>query len=178
MSWLGDALKFEEWRLNDLWRGVKDDPQRLFTGAMDPIGTGIYNGITGDNLEPLGNQLGAPTEDQYERAEGRGIDTGPGRTMNDIAQVIAAIYGGNALSGAAGGGGASGASSAGSGGDWTQYAKLAANAYGSMNQPQTAQSFGTPPTSYQPKQFQDTFKEGQDKQRRKNIAASLMRRAG
>lgn len=105
MSQLTDALRFEGWRGGQFWEAIKKDPQRLLTGAFDPIGTGIYNKVTGDNLEPLGNQLGAPTEDQYAKAEAHGLNTGGARNMNDIAQVVAAIYGGQALGAAAGGGG-------------------------------------------------------------------------
>lgn len=111
MSQLTDALRFEGWRGGQFWEAIKKDPQRLLTGAFDPIGTGIYNKVTGDNLEPLGNQLGAPTEDQYAKAEAHGINTGGARGMNDIAQVVAAIYGGQALGAAAGGGSGAGVTS-------------------------------------------------------------------
>lgn len=106
---LGDALDFEGFRLKDIWKGIMKNPERLLTGAFDPWSTKIYNGITGDNLEPLGNQLGAPTKKQYQDAQAHGIDTGSARDINDAAQVIAgavgAYAGGTALAGAGGGGG-------------------------------------------------------------------------
>lgn len=174
---LSDALKFEGWRGKQFWDAIRDDPQRLLTGAFDPIGTSIYNGVTGDNLEPLGNQLGAPTEEQYAKAEARGMNTGSARTANDIAQVIAAIYGGQALAGAAGGGGASGGAAGSSGGagmsDAARYgaqlAKLATPQQGA------SPSYGAPQAQSKPVGFRDTFQEQQKAQRRKRLAQALMR---
>jgi hypothetical protein len=149
----------------------------LLTGAFDPLGTTIYNKVTGDNLDPLGNQLGAPTEAQYEAAEAKGINTGPGRTMNDAAQVIAAIYGGNAIGSAFGG--ASGAGSAGAAAGSSNYgtaARLGAALARSANQPAQAASFGPAPKAQMQGPFRDTFKESQDAKKRKRLAAALMRR--
>jgi hypothetical protein len=181
MSFLSDALGFEKFRLGEFFKGIKKDPQRLFTGAFDPLGTSIYNKVTGDNLEPLGNQLGAPTEDQYSAAEAKGINTGPGRTMNNAAQVIAAIYGGQALAGAAGvgSGGASGAGAgAGSGSSaYSTAARMGSALLRASNQPGQAPVYGAAPKAQTSGPFRDTFKESQDAQRRKRLAATLMRRA-
>jgi hypothetical protein len=184
MSFLSDAFKFERYRLGDLWKGIKEDPQRLLTGAFDPLGTSIYNGITGDNLKPLGNQLGAPTEDQYAAAEAKGINTGPGRTMNDAAQVIAAIYGGQALAGAAGlgssGGGAGAGAGAGAGSASSGYgtaARTGAALLRATNQPNQAPTYGAAPRTQTQGPFRDTFKESQDEKRRKRLATLLMGRA-
>jgi hypothetical protein len=174
VGWFSDALKFESWRGKQFWDAIRDDPQRLFTGAFDPIGTSIYNGITGDNLEPLGNQLGAPTEDQYARAEARGMNTSGARTMNDAAQVIAAIYGGQALAGAAGVGGSGAAGSgAGASSSATNAARM-----GSALVRTTGQQPGPtyqPPPHAKPTQFNDTFRKSQQDRKRKRLALSLMR---
>jgi hypothetical protein len=156
MGWLDDALKFEVSRTKDIFKGIKNDPKRLVLGVDGPS-TALWNGILGRDDKPVVGMLGAPTEQNYQNAQARGIDTGPARTMNTAAQMVAALYGGQALgalgAGAGGTGGAGGAagsaatgSVAGSGaapvaasgaGNWAQYAGLARNAAGAM-QPQPA----------------------------------------
>jgi len=137
MGWLSDALRFETSHVSDLWSGIKKDPKRLVLG-MDPASTWAWNKVLGRDDQPLVNQLGGPTEQNYENAEARGIDTGAGRTLHGIAGTIAGAYGGQAAGGAlswAGGGTG--------GGNWAQYAKLA---QGAMSQPSGAAPVaGSPP---------------------------------
>lgn len=119
MGWLKDALGFEASHVSDLWAGIKKDPKRLVLG-VDPLSTAGWNAVLGRQDEPLVNQVGGPTEQNYQNAENRGIDTGAGRTLHGIAGAVAGAYGGQAAGGAlnwAGGG-------SGAGGNWAQYARL------------------------------------------------------
>lgn len=146
MGWLKNALSFEVSRTKDIFKGIKNDPKRLVLGVDGPS-TALWNGILGRQDEPIVGALGGPTEQNYENAEARGIDTGPGRTANTVAQTVAALWGGygagQALGGAAGAGG-------GSGSNWAQYAKLAQGAGGLM-QPAPAQTTGSPPINNGPR---------------------------
>lgn len=120
MSFLGDALKFDKFALKDMWGKIKDDPERLLVGAVDPWSTKMWNKALGKDYEPLVDQMGGPygghtvsafgNQDGgvYKRAQDAGMDTSEGGTMHDIAHVIAAFYGGQALGGAAAGGGSTG----------------------------------------------------------------------
>lgn len=144
MSWLSDALKFEVAHTKDIFRGIGKDPKRLVLG-LDPLTTGFWNAALGREDEPIVNQLGGPTEQQYGRAEDQGINTGPGRTAHGVAGTVAGFYGGqaggDALSWAAGGTGGSGA-------NLGQYARLAQGAGG---QPTPVPSYSTPPINSQPR---------------------------
>jgi len=110
MSKLSDALSFEMFNLKDMWKNIKKDPKRLVLG-VDPASTWVWNKVLGRDDKPIVDQLGGPYggkaisvgPDQggvYQRAQDAGINTGPGRTMHDIAHVIAAFYGANGLYGA------------------------------------------------------------------------------
>ena len=170
MGWLSNALKFEVSRTKDIFKGIKNDPKRLLLGVDGPS-TALWNGVLGREDEPIVGALGAPTEQNYANAEARGIDTGPGRTMNTAAQMVAALYGGQALGavggaagGGAGAGGAgasgtatgagvgagSGAGGAGAGANWAQYARLGQGAAGLM-QPAPAQTSAPPPINNGPR---------------------------
>lgn len=118
------GLKFEKFRIGRIFKAIKKQPLRLFTGAFDPLGTKIANKVLGKDWKPLGNQLGAPSKEQYAEAEAKGIDTKDARMFNKYAQYIAgalgSYYGGAALGNALGGAGAAttagtGASTAGTG---------------------------------------------------------------
>lgn len=145
MGWLSDALKFEKNHVSQIFQGIKKDPKRLVLG-LDPLTTGFWNGVLGRDDEPIVNQLGGPTEQQYGRAEDQGINTGPGRTAHGVAGTIAGFYGaqagGDALSWAGGGTGG------GTGANLGQYARLAQGAAG---QPTPVPSYSTPPINDQPR---------------------------
>lgn len=114
MSFLSDALGFEAFHAKDLWNGIKRDPKRLVLG-VDPLSTKVWNGILGRKDAPLVDQLGGAYGGHtisafgnndggvYKRAREAGVDTGAGEKMQDIAHVVASIYGANGLYGAAGG---------------------------------------------------------------------------
>lgn len=99
---LGDALKdvwdFERSHLKSMADRIKDDPKRLLSPVpmVDPIGTkiGTTLGFGDKDTKPLVNQWGGATEESYQEAEARGIDTRAGRAMHDVAQTVAASYAG------------------------------------------------------------------------------------
>ena len=84
MSWLGDLLQFDKSNFSEIWKDVKDKPQKALLGAMDPVGGKFWATLTGDesyNETPL-NLLGGPSgttwldpwqprngRDMYSRAE-------------------------------------------------------------------------------------------------------------
>lgn len=82
---------------------VRDDPERLLTGGIDPLSTAATNKIFGTDYAPLTTMTGGQTEAQFQAAEAAGINTGPGRSVQSIADLAASYYGGqaafNALSG-------------------------------------------------------------------------------
>lgn len=87
-----DVIDFERVNLRRMGRQVKEDPERLLLGAADPFGTKLWGGITGQDWEPIVNQWGGATEEAYAEAEAKGVDTGPGRFMHQVAQSIASMY--------------------------------------------------------------------------------------
>lgn len=91
---LGDALDFEKFQLGEWWKAIKDDPERLFLGALTPAGSELWGGITGNDYEPLTNWFGGPTGETYDKAQAEGIDTGSAEGVHAIAQAIAASYAG------------------------------------------------------------------------------------
>ena len=91
------ALKFEAFNVKNIVKGVIKNPQRLLTGAVDPLGTKISNKMFGSHYDPLVNQLGGATEKTFQDAEARGMDTGLARNLHKAAGLVAGFYGGNAL---------------------------------------------------------------------------------
>ena len=106
---------FDKFALKDIWGQIKDNPERLLVGAIDPLSTKMWNGILGKDYEPLIDQMGGPygghtisafgNQDGgvYGRAEAAGIDTKTGGQMHDAAHVLSAIFGGQGLMGLGGG---------------------------------------------------------------------------
>jgi hypothetical protein len=91
------ALKFEAFNTKKIVKGVLKNPERLLTGAVDPLGTKIANEMYGTKWDPLVNQLGGATEQTFADAEAKGMDTGLARDLHKTAGVVAGIWGGNAL---------------------------------------------------------------------------------
>jgi len=120
MSWLGDVLKFENFNLNNQWGKLKKNPERAFIGAMDEGSTKVWNKafdwtapITGihRHYEPMTDYFGGASKDSYTKASDAGINTGPGRSMHNVAKAVTAAYvggygAGQLGAGAAGSGGA------------------------------------------------------------------------
>jgi len=118
MSWLGDVIKFENFNLGNQWDKLKKNPERAFIGAMDEGGTKVWNKafdltapVTGirRNYEPMTDYFGGASKDSYTKANAAGINTGPGRSMHNVAKAITAAYVGGYGAGQLGaGGGAAG----------------------------------------------------------------------
>lgn len=87
------ALKFEAFNVKNIVKGVLKNPQRLLTGAVDPLGTKISNKMFGSHYDPLVNQLGGATEQRFRDAEAQGMDTGLARNLHKAAGVVAGAYG-------------------------------------------------------------------------------------
>lgn len=86
------TFDFEKFQIEDVWEQIKEDPERVFIGAMEPFSSKLWSGITGKDYEPLMNQWGGPTEERFGRARDAGIDTGPSEGGHEIAQSIAQSY--------------------------------------------------------------------------------------
>jgi hypothetical protein len=122
MSWLGDVIKFENFNLDNQWGKLKKNPERAFIGAMDEGSTKVWNKafdwtapITGiqRNYEPMTDYFGGASKDSYTKANAAGINTGPGRSMHNVAKAITAAYAGGYGAGQLGvGGGAAGGTEA------------------------------------------------------------------
>ena len=107
MSFLGNVFNFEQFKLGNMWDKVKKNPEQLLLGAGDPFSAGVWSKVTGKKYEPLVDQWGGATPDDYSKAEAKGIDTSDGRTMHGAARVIAGTAGAStAATGAAAGGAA------------------------------------------------------------------------
>lgn len=72
MSSLSDILDFERFNLRKIGRAIKEDPERLFLGALGPFGTELWGKVLGKDYGKLVNPLGAPVESTYEEAEAAG----------------------------------------------------------------------------------------------------------
>lgn len=129
MSFFGNAFDFDKFALKDMWNKIRDDPERLFIGAIDPWSTKMWNGILDKDYEPLIDQMGGPYGGHtfsmfgdkdggvYARAREAGIDTKAGGQMHDAAHVIAGLFaGGYGLAALGGGGAAAGGAAGGAGG--------------------------------------------------------------
>lgn len=100
-SKLKKALKFETFNVKGIIKDIAKNPQRLLTGAVDPISTKLTNAVFGTHYKPVVNQLGGATEQRFRDAEAKGMDTGTARTLHKIAGTVAGIWGGNAAANAA-----------------------------------------------------------------------------
>lgn len=111
---LSDLFNFEMFNLKDVGKGLGKHPLQKLLFGIDPLGTKIGNTITGNEDEPLVDQLGGayggkvismgnPTGGVYGRAQQAGIDTSSGAGVQDLAHLIAASYATGGLLGNGGG---------------------------------------------------------------------------
>lgn len=114
MSLFGDFGKFAMFNLGDQWDKIKQNPERPFIGAMDEGSTKVWNKafdltspITGINrhYQPMTDYFGGAPQNTYDKAKAQGINTGPFRTGQNIANTITAAYVGGYGAGQLGGGG-------------------------------------------------------------------------
>lgn len=96
-SKLKKALKFEGFNVKNILKDIGKNPERLLTGAVDPLGTKISNTMFGTDHDPVVNQLGGATEQRFADAEAEGLDTGLARDLHQTAGLVAGVWGGNAL---------------------------------------------------------------------------------
>jgi len=117
VSWLGDVLDFEKFNGGKIFGGIAKDPSRLVTG-VDPASTGFWNAILGTHKHALVDQMGGARGETYKEAKDAGINTGPGRFMQNVAHVVAGAEALGGLAGAGGAGSAAGAAPAEGGGQF------------------------------------------------------------
>jgi hypothetical protein len=86
-------------------------------GAEDPLGASLWSKALGTKFTPEVGQMGGETDAQYAKSRQQGVDTGFSQTLGQIANVVAAVWGGSEAAGALGGaaGSAGGGAEAGAG---------------------------------------------------------------
>jgi len=89
---VGDALEFEQFQLGDWWEQIKEDPERIFIGAIDPISSDVWGFALGKDYEPMINQWGGATNKRFVRFEEEGGNAEPAMFMHDTAKSIAKSY--------------------------------------------------------------------------------------
>jgi len=199
MSWLGDVFKFENFNLNNQWGKLKKNPERAFIGAMDEGSTKVWNKafdwtapITGihRHYEPMTDYFGGASKDSYTKAGQAGINTGPGRSMHNVAKAITSAYvggygagqlgagaggaqtgmvdaSGNIIGGGAegaaygsGAGGTAGGAGSGAGDVWAGWSPSGSSASGS---PSTLSPSSSNPAAYtDPYAAQDVMQQARD----------------
>jgi hypothetical protein len=87
-----ESFNFELFQLEDVWKQIKEDPERIFIGAIDPFSSEMWSGITGKDYEPIINDWGGPTSERWGRAQEEGIDIEPARQIHGAVQDIAQSY--------------------------------------------------------------------------------------
>ncbi len=107
VQWGQDQIEFERFQL-DKWKDmIKEDPERIFIGAMfAPGGEQVWGKALGKDYEPSVNLWGGPRGATFEEAEAEGIDTSASRGMHSLAEGIAKMYAFDWASGAIQGAGA------------------------------------------------------------------------
>lgn len=103
MGWLSDLHKGNKHWFSEQWKAIKDDPERLLLGAMTPVGSKLWGGITGEDYKPVMDVWGGPSADVYASGEAKGLNMGPAHDSHRIARAVAAMGmagGGSAPSGA------------------------------------------------------------------------------
>lgn len=107
MSFLGDVLGFEKFNFKAMWQQIREDPERLFLGAADSVGSKVWGTILNKDWknQPIVDQWGGASKYNYGRAEKAGVDIKAGHNMHQVARVIASIFTGGAAAGHMGGAG-------------------------------------------------------------------------
>lgn len=136
----GDIFDFEKSAMGDRKNLLKKDPWRIPLGIMDEGGTKIWNTVLGKDMEPVVDYWGGTTKQNVANAKAKGINTGPGEGMHNIARTIASLFAGNYGAGKLGGG------MFGSGGSNPMPMDMSADAIGQASQGSTG-AFGSGPAS-------------------------------
>ena len=69
MSWMSDLLKGNRHWFKEQGKAIKDNPERLLLGAMTPVGSKLWSGITGKDYKPVLDAWGGPSADVYASGE-------------------------------------------------------------------------------------------------------------
>lgn len=107
MSWMSDLLKGNRHWFKEQGKAIKDNPERLLLGAMTPVGSKLWSGITGKDYKPVLDAWGGPSADVYASGEAKGINMDAAHNSHRVARMVAAAA---MAGGAAGGGEGAGAS--------------------------------------------------------------------
>lgn len=101
-EWGQDMIDFHTNEASNWWDKFKNNPMQLVVGAGDPFSTKVWNTILNKDWTPYVSSLGGSTEESFQDADRKGIDTGAARGAGKVADAIASFYGGGALGSAAG----------------------------------------------------------------------------
>lgn len=117
---IGDIIGNEASHVSDLLGSWAKSPGKTLAqfglGAEDPLGAKLWSGVTGTKFTPSVGQFGGETDAQFKQSQEQGVNTGPSQTLGQIANVVAAVWGGAEAGGALGGAlGSGGGAAAGSG---------------------------------------------------------------
>jgi hypothetical protein len=99
-----DVLEFQSNAGQDARDLYRKDPERIFIGANTPFESAVWGTILGKDYEPTVDMFGGTTSYNSKTASERGINTGPGESMHQIARAITMFFAGGALGDAMGGG--------------------------------------------------------------------------
>lgn len=106
MSKLSDVWHFADYSARDSWDKLKQDPERLVIGAIDPFSSWAWGSILGKNYTPVLNAFGSPqgggflgtdrNGGVYKSAEQNGVATGSAKKFFGTGDAIAGLFGGSA----------------------------------------------------------------------------------
>lgn len=122
MSKLTRAVKQSVSTIKNPIKGIVKQPDRLLTGSIDPLSTGMWNKILGRNYDPLVNQFGGPTKQTLDDVGANSLARGGFKAADLVAGMFGGAGAANGLGAAAnsagigGGAGAGGAAGGGAGG--------------------------------------------------------------
>lgn len=95
-TFLDNLVDFDSFQLGRMGDMLKENPERAFLGALDPVGTGLWNKILGEDWDPAVSEFGGPTKKGTEEAAASGVDTKAGAAAHTVAKLIASYFAGQA----------------------------------------------------------------------------------
>lgn len=97
-NWTDNIVDFEKSHVTDMWKHFKNNPLGSLV-AGTPFSTKVWNKVLNKDWDPQVNQLGGPSNESYDSAERKGVDTSDARGSHQVAGAVAGAMGGGALSG-------------------------------------------------------------------------------